>query len=96
MALSFVTCKKEPEIPEVNFELPVITTLAVTISGPNTAISGGEITSDGGGTITQRGVCWSTTPGPTIDLNTKTSDGSGTGTFSSSMSGLSPNTNYFL
>ena len=68
--------------------IPVLTTTAATGIAMTTAISGGVITFDGGANITDRGVCWSTTANPTIALSTKTSDGPGTGTFSSNISGL--------
>jgi uncharacterized protein (TIGR02145 family) len=61
-----------------------------------TATSGGNITADGGAAITARGVCWSTSANPTIALTTKTSNGSGTGTFTSSLTGLTANTLYYV
>ncbi len=72
-------------------------TTAVTSITTNSAISGGNITSDGGVTVTARGVCWSsTTTSPTISLSTKTSDGTGTGAFSSSITGLTTKTTYYV
>ncbi len=56
-------------------------------------VIGGTISSDGGATITSRGICWATTVGPTTD-NSKLAIGSGTGTFSSTITNLSPNTIY--
>jgi uncharacterized protein (TIGR02145 family) len=61
-----------------------------------TATSGGNITADGGAAITARGVCWSTSQNPTIALTTKTSNGNGTGTFTSSLTGLAANTLYYV
>ncbi|WP_333696710.1 hypothetical protein [Flavobacterium sp.] len=62
----------------------------------NTALCGGNVTGTGGSPITQRGVCWSnTTTTPTI-ANPRTNDGSGTGTFTSNISGLLPNTTYHV
>ena len=75
--------------------LPVITTSAVSSITSSTAISGGNITDDGGATISARGVCWSTTSNPTI-LNTKTNDGTGSGSFTSSITGLSIGITYFI
>jgi len=75
--------------------LPVLTTTAVTSITNTTAIGGGEITNDGGASVTDRGVCWSITTAPTIN-NSKTSDGTGTGVFSSSLIGLSDNTTYYV
>jgi len=73
---------------------PLLTTTAASSMTQTSATSGGNITSDGGATITARGVCWRTTSGPTIS-DSHTSDGSGTGSFSSSISGLTMDTTYY-
>ena len=70
------------------------TTSASSITGTS-AVSGGNITSDGGSSVVQRGVCWNTTGAATI-ANTKTSDGTGTGIFTSSLTGLLPGTQYYV
>jgi len=75
--------------------LPVLTTAAISALTSTTATSGGNITSDGGATITARGVCWSTTTTPTI-ANSKTSDAEGSGVFTSSVTGLTPGTTYYI
>jgi uncharacterized protein (TIGR02145 family) len=72
-----------------------LTTTAGSDITNSSATSGGNITNDGGGAITERGVCWSTTANPTI-TGSKTSDGSGTGAFSSAITGLSPSTLYYV
>ena len=72
-----------------------LTTLDATKITPVNAESGGNISSDGGAPITQRGVCWSKSSNPTI-ANNKTNDGSGVGSFTSSMNGLSSNTTYYV
>ena len=61
----------------------------------NSVTSGGNITSDGGSTITERGVCWSTTSNPTIN-DSKVENGSGIGSFTSLVDGLLSNTVYFI
>jgi uncharacterized protein (TIGR02145 family) len=76
--------------------IPTVTTTAISSITTNTATSGGNITSDGGATITARGTCWSTTTNPTVSLTTKTVDGTGTGAFTSSITGLNANTTYYL
>lgn len=73
----------------------ILSTDATSAVKSTTATCGGNISSDGGYSITARGVCWSTTPNPTIYSN-KTTDGSGTGTFSSSITGLNPSTAYYV
>jgi hypothetical protein len=75
--------------------LPILSTNSATSITQTTALSGGNITSDGGAGITQRGVCWSMTTNPTI-INSKTNDGTGVGAFSSNISGLNPNTTYYV
>jgi hypothetical protein len=73
-----------------------ITTNTLSSITQTTATCGGNIVSDGAATITSRGVCWSNTnSAPTISDN-KTLDGTGIGTFSSSMSGLLPGTTYYV
>ena len=74
---------------------PTVTTTAATAILTTSAASGGTVTSDGGATVTARGVCWSTSPNPTIAGN-KTTDGTGTGAFASSINGLSPATTYHV
>src|SRR5690554_6202625 len=75
--------------------LPVLSTTEVTEINQTTATVKGNITDDGGATVTARGVCWSTNQNPTIS-NNKTTDGTGAGTFVSNISGLKPNTTYYV
>lgn len=74
---------------------PTVTTLTVSSITVNSATCGGTVTSDGGSPVTERGVCWSTAPNPTT-LNSKTVDGSGTGNFTSQMTGLSSGVTYYV
>lgn len=83
----FFGCKKE--------EVPTLTTTAITSITTITASSGGNITDDGGADVTARGVCWGTATMPTI-TGSKTSDGTGIGSFTSSLTGLTPNTKYYV
>jgi uncharacterized repeat protein (TIGR02543 family) len=75
--------------------IPTLTTTGITTIAGITAASGGNITNQGGAAVTQRGVCWSTSPNPTIS-NSKTSDGSGTGTFTSLLTALNQDTLYYV
>ena len=56
---------------------------------------GGNVTFDGWSEITARGVCWSTSPNPTIN-DSKTTDGSGIGSFTSNITGLADGTTYYV
>ncbi|MBR3558997.1 MAG: hypothetical protein IKN78_09020, partial [Bacteroidales bacterium] len=75
--------------------LPTVTTNTVSNITPTTATSGGNIIADGGASVTARGVCWSTSQNPTVN-GSHTADGSGMGSFSSSISGLTANTTYYV
>jgi uncharacterized protein (TIGR02145 family) len=76
--------------------IPILTTIPVQSISTNGSISGGTITADGGSSVTSRGVVWSTSQNPTVSLPTKTNDGIGLGSFNSNISGLSPNTTYYI
>lgn len=76
--------------------LATLTTVSPIDVTTSSAITGGNITSDGGSNITARGVVWSTDHNPTISLSTKTTDGTGTGSFVSSITGLEPGTIYYV
>lgn len=81
---------------EIEVTLPTVTTAIVTVISHEGATGGGDVTSDGNGAVTARGIVWSTSSDPTIDLSTKTSNGTGTGVFTSDISGLNPSTQYFV
>ena len=74
---------------------PVLTTDAISNITATTAVSGGEITNPSQISIRERGVCWSTTSKPTT-ANPKSSNGTGFGKFTSNITGLKPNTKYFV
>ena len=78
-----------------NPSLPTVTTTTVTAVTGGTASSGGNVTNDGGAAVSVRGVCWNTSPSPTI-TNSKTIDGSNTGSFSSIVNALNISTTYYL
>ncbi|MFZ4548931.1 MAG: hypothetical protein ACOYN4_15890 [Bacteroidales bacterium] len=86
MAMSFTTIK---------LEMPVLTTSSITELTQYSAVSGGEISSDGGSEIITRGICWDTEPSPTI-LDHLTFNGSETGAYTSHIDGLLSNTKYYL
>ena len=74
---------------------PSVTTGDVTDITTTTASCAGNVTSDGGSSVTARGVCWSTSQNPTTS-NSKTTNGTGLGTYTSHITGLSPNTTYYV
>ena len=80
--------------------LAVVPTLAATTAASaiagTTATSGGNVSADGGSAVTARGIVWGTATNPTIDLTTKSTDGTGTGVFTSSLTGLTAATLYYV
>jgi hypothetical protein len=80
-----------------NISSPSVTTASISSVTTTTASSGGNVTATGGAPVSNRGVVWNTSGSPTISsYNGITSNGSGTGTYSSSLTGLSPNTTYYV
>ena len=74
---------------------PIVTTDLVTVFTSATATIGGNVTSDGGATVTERGVYWGNILNP-VTTGTKLQIGSGTGSFSTIVTGLTANTNYYV
>lgn len=83
------SCKNE------DFDLPSVSTTDVTEITEVSATGGGNVTDDGGTEVIARGVCWSTSTGPTLD-DDATNDGIGTGSFTSEMTALTLGTTYYV
>jgi hypothetical protein len=87
---------------EVNFtsggELATLSTRAATNISANAAELGGNIITTGAPPYTERGICYHTSPSPTLDnnINKVIITGNGTGNFSRQVSGLSPGTKYYV
>jgi uncharacterized protein (TIGR02145 family) len=75
--------------------IPQVTTGQVSGISATTAICGGEILSDGGGPITEKGICWSTATDPDIN-DSHAAASTGSQNFSCSMTGLSDGTKYYV
>ena len=82
-----------PPVPQTS--APTVSTVTVSNITATSAICGGNVTSAGSSTVTARGVCWSTSHNPTVNSN-HTSDGSGTGSFTSNITGLLAGTTYYV
>jgi M6 family metalloprotease-like protein len=75
--------------------VPALTTTSITSISHSTAVSGGYITADGGGSVIARGTCWATSANPTI-VYSKTLNGTGTGSYVSNLTGLLPDITYHV
>ncbi len=82
-------------VRNVTTTMPTVTTSSIINANQTFATGGGNVTSDGGATVTSRGVCWSTSQNPTIS-DDHTIDGTGTGIFTSNITGLTANTPYYV
>ena len=76
-------------------QVPTVTTSLVSEVATTSATCGGNVTSDGGASVTVRGVCWSTSQNPTVN-DSHTTDGGGMGSFTSNITGLAANTIYYV
>jgi uncharacterized protein (TIGR02145 family) len=75
--------------------IPTVTTTSATGITTNSATLGGDVTLGGGSTVTSRGVAYGLTSNPTTS-GTITTDGSGVGSFVSTLTGLTPSTTYYV
>jgi len=75
--------------------LPQVTTSPISSITSSGATTGGDVTADGGASVTARGVAYGTAQNPTT-ANSTTSDGTGTGVFTSTLSGLTASTLYYV
>ncbi len=89
IAIYLPYCKKGASLPDV-------TTIPVTNITQTSALVGITLTDDGGDEITAMGVCWSTSPNPTISSNRIEDIAKGIGSFRHVINGLAANTKYYL
>jgi len=82
-------------VPTWGLCVPKLSTAPVVTNNVSTATTGGEVISDAGYSVTARGVCWATSPNPTI-LDNKIENGLGIGFFSIQLIGLNQNTTYYV
>ena len=78
---------EEKSFTTVEVVLPAVITDNITDITTNSAKCSGAVTSDGNSAILAKGVCWSTTPAPTLN-NNYTDEGDGSGAFISSLTNL--------
>ncbi|MBQ8223472.1 MAG: carboxypeptidase regulatory-like domain-containing protein [Bacteroidales bacterium] len=81
-----------------SIDKPIVVSKDVTNITQTTATCGGNVTSNGGATVTARGVCWGEIQNPNIDniYCEETTDGNGTGSFTSYLTNLKANTTYYV
>ncbi|MDO7848995.1 FG-GAP-like repeat-containing protein, partial [Hymenobacter sp. M29] len=81
------------------FAVASLATVATAVPANVTTTSatlGGSVTADGGATVTDRGVVYSTTNTAPTTADTKAQNGTGTGTFSQTILGLTPSAMYYV
>ncbi len=87
--ISIIHCKHE------NVTIPELSNGKLSFVTQNSAIYEGEVYTDGGSEITSRGVCWDIYSSPTTNDN-KTDNGNGIGVYTCNITGLTPNTRYYV
>jgi len=94
---SNLSCKKEDTQTEKEAAktLPVLSTSNIKVITQNSAISGGIISLQGDTSILEKGICWSSNPSPTTNDH-KTAAGNGAAGFSSTLTGLTKSTKYYV
>jgi hypothetical protein len=88
--------ESDPSIVTINvYPAPTVETAPVIVTGQTTATCGGNVILDGGSEVVARGVCWGTAPNPTV-AGSHTSDSNDVGEFTSSITGLTFETTYYV
>ncbi|NVO19829.1 MAG: hypothetical protein HXX13_09015 [Bacteroidetes bacterium] len=90
-----ISCKKPDDSKNNPKTLASVSTSPVTNIGEYSAVGGGNVTKTGNDNVTARGVCWSTSPEPNL-MDPHTTDGTGSGVFSSNLINLIPGTPYYV
>lgn len=85
------------EVSFITMEIvtPEIGNTTISSIAYSTATIASEVLSDGGAEVLERGVCYSTTQGPTV-TDDKMVNGSGIGTFTCRLTGLTPGFTYYI
>ena len=86
---------EQKTITTFDYSLPVVTTAMVIDVGHDSATCGGEVTDDGGSDVTARGLCWGQQPTPSLSDHHSV-DSCGTGSFTHPITGLHPDTKYYV
>ena len=73
---------------------PVVSTTIASATNLTTATAGGNVTDDGGATVTNRGVVWALDPATPTVPGAQTTNGTGTGSYSSTLTNLTPGATY--
>jgi len=99
LSILVFSCQKEASTGNgtnpINKELPKLTTASVVNISTTTATSGGTIISNGNDSITAKGLCWATTPTPTLANFNKSDNGSNLA-FNVTIEGLLKNKTYYV
>ena len=96
LPLALASCKKGGDNADAIVEKPSISTNPPSDLTSSTVVCGGNITNNGPITVTASGLCWSTTANPNIIANLHTTGSTGIGSFSDNLTGLTPNTTYYI
>ena len=75
---------------------PTVSTVAASNIYVSTADMNGNVTSNGGDSVTDRGVCYNTSAGVTLSDNLTSTGSGGTGTYSVTVATLSAETHYYF
>ncbi|SDJ14589.1 major paralogous domain-containing protein [Flavobacterium noncentrifugens] len=91
-----VSCASEENLPTATVKLAVVVTSNVFDVKSDGAVVNANVSEESTAPVTNRGVCWSTATEPTVGSNAKSDGENGGGSFSETITGLVPNTNYYV
>lgn len=88
-----IACKKDNANNNENVNNPINITTSINRVFAKSAVVDGYVLDDGGHAVTERGICYGTAPAPTTSSN-KIQVGTGEGTYSGIVTGLTSTTTY--
>jgi len=93
----FARCSKDNNNKSTPVKtVPSVSTGAITDVSYNSANANGNISSDGGASISARGICWSTSASPTLGNSYANDPGQTTGSFTLAINNIAAATTYYV
>jgi len=92
LGLSITNCSDDIE----TINLPIVETLEISNITSVSASYVGKVINDGGSNVSEKGVCWSVGPNPTVSSSEKINNGQGIGMFDGHLDNLLPDRIYYV
>lgn len=83
------------QLKTLDYSLPTVGSTAISSITKTVATATSIVSADGGATVTERGICWSSTTTSPLIINSRVISGTGTGSFAAVLTGLTTGVTYY-